>query len=47
MSKEINSITVDNSFKWFVIWILVCYGDPDILDGIIKVLDNLGDWLLR
>jgi len=26
------------NLKWFVIWILLIIGEPDILDGIIKLI---------
>ena len=35
------------NLKWFVIWILLIIGEPDILDGIIKLIHNLGEYLVK
>jgi len=35
------------SDKWIIIWILVCLGEPDILDGIIKLIHNLGEYFAK
>jgi len=43
-------MTNDNKYtfksdKWFFIWIIVILGEPDIIDGIIKVLFSLAEYL--
>jgi len=38
---------VDTSLKWFVIWILMIVGDPDIIDGIVQLLLELAQFLAR
>lgn len=35
------------NLKWFIIWILLILGEPDILDGIIKLIHNLGEYLVK
>jgi hypothetical protein len=34
-------------WKYSAIIIILCIGDPDIIDGIVKVLISLSEWLLR
>ena len=35
------NVTID--LRWIIIWILICLGEPDILDSIIAVLQKLAN----
>ena len=43
MSTENVKSNVVINLKWIIIWILICLGEPDILDGIIAVLQKLAN----
>ena len=46
MSYNDNKYTFQSD-KWFFVLIIVCLGDPDIIDGIIKVLFSLSEFLSK
>ena len=52
INTEQLKMTNDNKYtfksdKWFFIWIIVILGEPDIIDGIIKVLFSLSEFLSK
>jgi len=45
MSNKIGNINIDNTAMALVILIILCIGDPDIIDMIIKLLDSISIWV--